>query len=413
MLTSRSCRNIGQRSHLTVKRSQQLAGGERIATTGKHGAFRTHPEGMPATDVLAFLRDAGSFVDVNRWWRCAYHRLIAQIPSGLCVMWLGILVIQGSTLLANDAVVVKSASTTRRITGNVIDYTGENILIRHASGREEKIPSENVISIEGDWKASHQAANTLFAEGSFEAAEAKYREALRDEQRRWVQRRVLSQLTWCYRYLGQTDQAVKAFLPLYRDDPKTPYFTAIPLTWTTGQVDLDLERRAASWMQDEDSSASRLIGASWSLSSSRRADAIRVLRKFVSDSDLRIVYLAEAQLWRTQVATTQPEEMSHWQERIDRMPSSIRGGPHYVLGLAQSRHALHDKATISFMRTAILYSFERDLVPDSLLAAARELETMDRTTEATSLYREILTKYETHRVAAEAESRLNRLASER
>ena len=71
---------------------------------------------------------------------------------------------------------------------------------------------------------------------------------------------------------------------------------------------------------------------------------------------------------------------------------------------------MHEKAAISFLRTAILYSSERDLVPDALLAAARELETMEQAAEATGLYREILTKYETNRVAGEAEARLKQLA---
>ena len=150
--------------------------------------------------------------------------------------------------------------------------------------------------------------------------------------------------------LGQTDDAVRAFQPLYRDDPKTPYFTSIPLTWTTGQAELELDRQAAAWMQDKDSAAARLVGASWSLSSARRAEAIAVLRQFVGNPDPRIAFMAEAQLWRTQVATSRADDVSRWQERIERMPPNIRGGPYYVLGLALSRHELHEQAAISDRR---------------------------------------------------------------
>ncbi|HRX80223.1 MAG TPA: hypothetical protein P5307_14225, partial [Pirellulaceae bacterium] len=118
------------------------------------------------------------------------------------------------------------------------------------------------------------------------------------------------------------------------------------------------------------------------------------------------------QLWRTQVATSQPEDVSRWQERIERMPSAIRGGPYYVVGLALSRHELHEQAAISFMRTAILYSSQRDLVPNALLAAARELETIDQAAEAIGLYREILTKHPTDRVASQAGERLKGLAND-
>ncbi len=339
-----------------------------------------------------------------------------RVPSKRRVrvwIFLAVNLLTGTWVSANDTIVVRSEPNgkERRVTGTVVEYTGESLLVQHTSGREEKISPDQVVEVLGDWKASHQAANALFFEGNFAAAEAKYREALRDEERRWAKRRVLSQLTWCYRYLGQTDKAAKTFLPLYGDDPKTPYFASIPLAWTTGAVALDLERQAATWLQDKDSPAARLIGASWSLTSARRADAINVLRQFVSDPDPRIVFLAEAQLWRTQVATSRPEDVTRWQERIERMPADIRGGPYYVLGLALSRHQMHEQAAISFMRTAILYPAERDLVPDSLLAAARELETMEQPAEAAGLYREILTKYETNRAARDAETRLKQIAS--
>ncbi|HRX80222.1 MAG TPA: hypothetical protein P5307_14220, partial [Pirellulaceae bacterium] len=208
----------------------------------------------------------------------------------------GVIVLSASSQAQNDTVVLRSEpdGRERRVTGTVVEFTGESLLVRHTSGREEKISPEQVVEVLGDWKESHQAANALFAEGDFAAAEMKYREALRDEDRRWAQRRVLAQLTWCYRDLGQTGNAVKAFLPLYRDDPKTPHFAAIPLTWTATSVELDLERQATSWLQDKDSTASRLIGASWSLTTARRAEAIKVLREFVSDPDPRIVFLAEA-----------------------------------------------------------------------------------------------------------------------
>lgn len=333
--------------------------------------------------------------------------LQAGVTATICL--LGVLV---ANSVAEDTVIIRSAPSEkeRRLTGIVVDYTGGSLLLQHANGREEKISPDHVVEVLGDWKESHQAADELFAAGDFAAAEAKYRQALRDEDRRWAQRRVLSQLTWCYRYLGRTDDAVKAFLPLYRDDSSTPYFKAIPLTWITGQAELDVERQANAWLQEKSSSAVRLVGASWALTSARRADAINVLREFVGDPDPRVVFLAEAQLWRTQVATSTPEDVERWQQRIEMMPSTIRGGPYYVVGTAHSRHKRHEQAAINFMRTVILFPAERDLVPHALLATGRELETMDRATDAVGLYREILTKHQSDRVARDAESRLNKLA---
>jgi tetratricopeptide (TPR) repeat protein len=308
---------------------------------------------------------------------------------------------------AADTVIVRTTDgqNQRRVTGTVVDYTGELLRLQHPSGREEKFPSSRIVDVAGDWTKNHQEANRLFAEGDYEQAEPRYRVALRDEDRRWVRRRVLAQLTWCYRHLGQTDKAVKAFLPLYRDDAKTLYFDAIPLTWTSRQPEVGLANVAGTWMKD-DGSAARLIGASWSLSSSRRAEAIQVLRRFAADPDPRIVFLAEAQLWRTKVTTVNQQDINRWRQRIEVMPARIRGGPYYVLGQALARHAQHEQAALAFMKAAILHKHQRDLAPHALLAAGRELETIEQGNEAAGLYREILVDYASSQAASEAGTRL-------
>ncbi len=314
-------------------------------------------------------------------------------------------------LFAEDVVVVKADSdrASRQVTGMVMDYTGEQLTLRHASGREERIPAASVVEIQGAWSASHREANELFAAGDYEPAAEKYRLALREEERRWAQRRVLAQLTWCYRNLGRIENAVKAFVPLYRDDSQTPYLAAIPLTWNTSQSPLEVERQAGAWLQDTSSPVARLVGASWLLSSARRTESLQVLRGFVQDPDPRLVFLAEAQLWRTQIATSTEKDVKRWQQRVAQMPTLIRGGPYFMLGLGQSRHQQHESAALSFLRTTILYPDQRDLLPHALLAAARELETIQQSQEATSLYREILTNHPTSQVVDDAESRLREL----
>ncbi|MCA9121806.1 MAG: tetratricopeptide repeat protein [Planctomycetaceae bacterium] len=340
-------------------------------------------------------------------FRSCRRFLYTGVAAVICHFW----VPTGSSL-ADDVVIVRAApgEKQRRVTGTVADYTGESLLLQYPNGRQETIDPDRVIDVIGNWKEIHQSANASFAAGDFGAAEAKYRQALRDEERRWVQRRVLSQLTWCYRYLGRIDDAVKAFAPLYRDDPTTPYIAAIPLTWITTQPNLDVERQATAWLQDKSSAALRLIGASWTLASARRAEAIKALREFVGESDPRIVFLAEAQLWRTQAVTSAQEDVERWRQRIELMPSTIRGGPYYVVGAALSRHEMHEQAAINFMRTAILFSAERDLVPYALLAAGRELETMGQVSDAVGLYREILNKHPKAQVAIDASTRLKQLA---
>lgn len=314
-------------------------------------------------------------------------------------------------LRANEIVVVRSrdGNSERRVTGTILEYTGKELLIEHASGREERIPGPRIVRVVGAWSEAHRAANDSFATGDYQVAEAKYLQALREEKRPWVVRRVRAQLTWCYRYLDQTDRAAKAFFGVYAEDPETPYLAAIPLAWATNTTPPAVERQAALWMSDRNPGFVRLIGASWSLSSSRRAEALRTLTSLERDADPHVVFLARTQVWRTEAVTATAAITSEWAGQIANMPTEIRAGPLFILGQALARQKQHEQAALTFMKTAILYPAERDLTVHSLLAAGRELETMKRPQQATGLYREILGEHATSSVVAQAEQRLKEL----
>ena len=311
-------------------------------------------------------------------------------------------------LPANDTITLRTSDgkSQRRLSGIVLDYSGAELRIQHSSGREERFAAAQVVQVDGAWSESHRKANSRFAAGDFEAAEALYLQAFGEEMRPWVKRRVRAQLTWCYRYLEKPERAAQAFVPIYREDSQTPYFNAIPLAWATGPPSASLESKARSWMAEGQPSVARLIGASWSLSSANRAEALRTLQSLARDEDRRLVFLAEAQVWRTRVATANEQERQRWQQRIQGMPAAIRGGPLFVLGQTLSRQSQTQQAALTFMKTAVLHPAERDLTCHALLAAARELETIERTQEAMGLYREILIDHATSQVSAEAERRL-------
>jgi hypothetical protein len=62
---------------------QRLAGGRRRRTTGFAEENVSHPEGMPARNVLASLRDATTAAIVFRWYRLAQPPANGCKPSGL------------------------------------------------------------------------------------------------------------------------------------------------------------------------------------------------------------------------------------------------------------------------------------------------------------------------------------------
>ncbi|MFV1966078.1 MAG: tol-pal system YbgF family protein [Pirellulaceae bacterium] len=312
-----------------------------------------------------------------------------------------------SLVAAEDSVtrVAKDGQTRIRSVGQIVDFTGDALILRHRSGREERIPPEEVVQLRSNWTTAHAKGDAQFEAGQFDAALQAYLEALRAEQRGWVRRLVLSRCVWCYRRLGQVDRAGEAFLAICQQDPKTPYYDAIPLAWLTARPSAPLAQQARQWLQNEGSAEARLMGASWLLSTAERPSAVRALRGLIDAPQPAVAFLAESQLWRTRVVTATAADADRWGERIERMPRAIRAGPHYVRGQLLSRHGRREEAALSFLRTAILFPDHHDLVAPSLLAAAEQLETMEQRDEAARLLAEIVTDYPRAAVADDARRR--------
>lgn len=312
--------------------------------------------------------------------------------------------------LADDTVIVATGKEGRgrsRLSGTVLDFTGKELRIKQASGREAVVPADKVVSVETTKEAKHTAADGLFESGDFAKAIAIYRDAAREEKRIWVQRQIMAQTVWCSRNLGQVERAGNVFLILVEDDPDTRFFDAIPLNWTAMQPPAALEQQAKTWLGGKLSPAV-LMGASWLLSTDRAA-AQGALEKLVADGDQRVAQLAAAQLWRTKLVTAKPEELDRWQVAVERLPAPLRAGPYYLLGEALARHERHSEAAIAYLRVPLDYPLHRYLAPDALFGAGRELEALGVPAEAASVYRELATDYPTAPRAPEAQRRLESL----
>ncbi|MGE0755803.1 MAG: tol-pal system YbgF family protein [Pirellulaceae bacterium] len=305
---------------------------------------------------------------------------------------------------AAETVVVRSKARpgTVRMQGEVLEYTGTVLRLRHADGREEDVDAARVLSVDSDWPAPHQAADALFDAGKFSEASAAYQQAIQAEQRPWVRRRLVAQRIWCLRSVGQVEQSVELFLALCRDDVRTNYFDAIPIAWLSRPGEGVTERQAAAWMARSDSPVAVLIGASWLLASPQRAAALQALRGFVAHPDARIAFLADAQLWRAQQATVKADELERWLGRWERMPAELRAGPSYLLGQALARLDRPQEAALMWMRVPIQFPRERELAAYALWEAGRQLEKLQDREGARRLYREIVDRHGDAAVVAEA-----------
>ena len=332
-----------------------------------------------------------------------------RLCSALFVAWLAI---DGPIVDAADVVTVVSAKdgkTRSRVTGEIVDFTGVEIKVQLASGREESIPAERVVDLQTTWQPKHVAADELIAQHKYQDAIKLYREAAAVEKREWVQRRILAQCAHAYRNLGQVDRAVESFALVLANDPKTQYLDALPLAWTRAAPDSKLSQQARAWLKDETRPFNVLIGASWLIALGERTGVDDVLQRLSNHADPRVAHLADAQRWRLRIPTATADDAARWQKQISRMPANLRAGPYNLLGQMLARHNQHELAALAFLRVPVLFPAQSDLAAESLLAAGRELETISQTSEAATLYREVIASHAATPTATAAQERLKNL----
>lgn len=235
--------------------------------------------------------------------------------------------------------------------------------------------------------------------------------AWRTEKRPWARRTVLAELVTCYHALGRDELAGDAFLAIVASDPSTPAYERIPLAWFAGES--VSESKAAAWMARPDHPPAVLLGASHLLATAQRASALMTLRRLAADdSDPRVRALAAAQLWRPRIVTAKAADLHRWQQRIEKMPPSVRGGPYFVLAQANARLGQHDAAALAYLRPPIRFHQDRPLAARSLLGAARSVERAGHPDEAEQMLREVVQTYRESSDRTEAERRLQKLREE-
>ncbi|MGH7193687.1 MAG: hypothetical protein ACREJM_09160, partial [Candidatus Saccharimonadales bacterium] len=305
--------------------------------------------------------------------------------------------------LADGAEIVSFASPTNRqartrVTGDVLEYTGQQIVIKLSDGREIKRPGKLVVEITSEWPPEHRAADRLFAEHQFQAAREQYTAAIRQEGRRWVRREMFARLIACHRELGQFDAAGKLFLAIAHDDPQTPHFDQIPLRWLPGEPSAALKQAALAWLADEDPLAA-LLGASHLLNTAQSSEALMRLARLIGEKDRRISGLAEAQSWRAKLATADENQRARWRRRLEEFPEPLRAGPYWVLGRALAQHGRAEDAALMLLRVPVLYREGRTLAADALAGAAELLEKEIDANAAARLRRELVAAFPESRPA--------------
>ena len=338
-----------------------------------------------------------------------------SVPTALLLV---VAVLLAAPISAQDTVVVlgKDGRSTSQRKGRIVDFTGVELRLQTAVGKEETIPTARVGDVSTTWTPAYQRALQLRAEGKSNDAAAAFRQARQEDERPWARRKIMAQLTGCWLDLGRVDAAGDEFLAIVASDPNTQYYNLYPLAWRSLAPDAALEARADVWLRKERHPAAMLLGASWLLASEQRSAAITVLEKLsipsAANADARLTFLAEVQLWRTKIVTAKMDDIARWQRATEKAPAEIRGVAYYQIAEALARNDQPEQAALAFLKIPLLDGAQRWLAADALLAAGGQLERLSRPAQAVGLYRELATDYATTPVAAEALARLEKMTKE-
>jgi TolA-binding protein len=91
------------------------------------------------------------------------------------------------------------------------------------------------------------------------------------------------------------------------------------------------------------------------------------------------------------------------------LPTELRGGANFVIGLAHQRLGAHEDATLALLWPALVYRTDSRLSRRAALLAAECLVKASQPAEARQMYQELVTRVPRTAEAVTAQSRLNEL----
>ncbi len=228
---------------------------------------------------------------------------------------------------------------------------------------ESLVASHRVLWIEpGRSPDTERAALKLFAGGKFAESVRPLLDSVGERPPVWRQQ-WLSMLASYASWRGSRSAIALELVSQLDNRPLAPMAIAwLPIAWRSGAQSVDAIDAGRARLADS-SPATRLVAASWLLSSADRAGATATLEQLAVNKERPLIArLAAALLWRVAAPPQVTESMGQWQQTIESLPMALQVGPTITLieklraaGQVEAarRHQLSLKLTPPFPHSAI------------------------------------------------------------
>ncbi len=317
--------------------------------------------------------------------------------------------LSASSALEPDVVEVlsKTGGPSQRKRGEIVQYDRREIRLKQKSGSAVRIATRDVLSVTTNRNASHVRGDQLFAEKKYQESYEAYAEAVRQESRQWVIEMIFKKRIEIALILDQPLVACRTYVRLVTAHAETPYFYAIPLSWTSRRLESGFETEMTTMLDSEESEIQSLLACSWLLGSPARQRAIDKLKVLAQSQELDVAQLAKSQLWRTQISTASDSDAQSWEAQLLKMETRLRAGPYFVLAQLQQRQNKNVQAVANLMRLPIVYKDQYQLAARALQQSVTLLEEQKDLAGAERLTKELARDYAHSRVSIEASQRVD------
>jgi tetratricopeptide (TPR) repeat protein len=329
------------------------------------------------------------------------HRLLG------CGAVVAVLLWAGRSLAEDDDVVrLRNGISVR---GTILSHDASGVRIQLAGRKQEKFyPAEEIETLDVRYVPEQVEGEKLFEARDYGRALEKLRVALKSEGRPWLRARIEVRIIWCHMTQGNFDAAVEVFVAALQTPGSKLPWSAIPLWWLPEPPGGAVHDRALP-LARHGNPLLAVLGASYLFGTADAAAARQTLERLVKSEDSHVGQLARAQLWRWEAGSASVAQVAAWQRAIEQMPAEVRGGPHFVAGLALARLDRPDAAALEFLWVPLAYAQDERLAARALLLAAGALEQSKQPAEARMLYQELGARFPRGPEAITARARLEAL----